>query len=123
MWQAERRGRKMNRPFSGGLPWWHSQAMPSFTGSIDELKAGVDATGIVGAWEEKPNQCWRFRAKDGAGLNWSSTRGTLWFDGPENAKTQMILAVDAILGSGSAIKPDENRTIFVVHGHDGDARE
>jgi predicted nucleotide-binding protein len=78
---------------------------------------------MVGVWEEKPNQCWRFKAKDGAGLNWSSTRGTLWFDGPEPARNQMTAAVNAILGSGAAIKVDENRTIFVVHGHDSEARE
>jgi len=112
----------MNRPFSGCLPWWHSQAMPKFSGTIEELKAGVDASGIVGGWEEKPNQCWRYKAKDGAGLNWSATKGTLWFDGPETAKNQMIAAIDAILGSG-AIKTDENRTIFVVHGHDTESRE
>src|SRR5438046_2582105 len=97
--------------------------MPTFTGSIDDLKAGVAATGIVGSWEEKPNLCWRYKAKDGAGLNWSSSRGTLWFDGPEMAKNQMIAAIEAILGSNAVIKADENRTIFVVHGHDADSRE
>lgn len=112
----------MNNRVSALLPWWHSQAMPIFTGNIDDLKAGMDATGIPGAWEEKPNQCWRFRAKDGAGLNWSSTKGTIWFDGPEAAKNQMIAAADAIFGS-SAARADANRTIFVVHGHDSEARE
>jgi predicted nucleotide-binding protein len=97
--------------------------MSAFTGTIDDLKAGVAATGIEGVWEEKPNQCWRYKAKGGAGLNWSATKGTLWFDGPDVPKNQMIAAVDAILGSGTAIKADENRTIFVVHGHDSDARE
>jgi predicted nucleotide-binding protein len=114
----------MNAPFVAGcLPWWHSEAMPTFAGTIDQLKAGVEATGIDGTWEEKPNQCWRFTARDRAGLNWSATKGTLWFDGPEVPKNQMIAAVDAILGSGAIPKLDENRTIFVVHGHDGDARE
>lgn len=97
--------------------------MPSFTGTIDDLKAGVEATGIEGAWEEKPNQCWKFTAKDRAGMNWSSTKGTLWFDGPDAAKNTLIGAVDAVLGSGAPIKAEDNRTIFVVHGHDGESRE
>jgi hypothetical protein len=97
--------------------------MSTFTGSIEQLKAAVEATAIDGAWEEKPNHIWRFRAKDGAGLNWSSTKGTLWFDGPEAAKNQMVAVVDVVLGSGAALKVDESRTIFVVHGHDSDARE
>jgi predicted nucleotide-binding protein len=96
--------------------------MANFTGTIDDLKAGVEATAIEGIWEEKPNQCWKFTAKDRAGMNWSSTKGTLWFDGPLEAKNQLIAAIEAILGMGTA-KAEENRTIFVVHGHDGEARE
>jgi predicted nucleotide-binding protein len=96
--------------------------MPKFVGSIDDLKAGVAATGIEGTWEEKANQCWKFTAQDRAGMNWSSTKGTIWFDGPAEAKTQLTAAVDAVLGSG-VTKADGNKTIFVVHGHDGAARE
>ena len=28
-------------PFTGALPWWHSRAMPSFTGSIDAGSAAA----------------------------------------------------------------------------------
>lgn len=91
-------------------------------GSIDDLKAGVAATGIDGVWEEKANQCWKFTAKDRGGMNWSSTKGTLWFDGPAAHKSALIAAVEAALGAGVA-RVDDNRTIFVVHGHDGEARE
>lgn len=97
--------------------------MPTFSGTIDDLKAAIEAAGLTGAWEPKPNQCWRFRARDGAGLNWSGTKGTVWFDGPEGPRSQMMAAVDSILGSGTTLKGDENRTIFVVHGHDSEARE
>jgi predicted nucleotide-binding protein len=96
--------------------------MANFIGSIDDLKAGVAATGIEGTWEEKANQCWKFTAKDRGGMNWSSTKGTLWFDGPAAPKANLMAAVEAVLGTGVA-KAEENRTIFVVLGHDGEARE
>lgn len=96
--------------------------MPTFTGTIDDLKSGVEAAGMEGAWEEQPNKCWRFAAKDRAGLNWSSTKGTVWYDGPDVPKKNLEAAVDAVMTAGVA-KAQENRTIFVVHGHDNEARE
>ena len=96
--------------------------MATFHGSIDDLKALVDATELPGSWEQKPNQCWKFTGKDRAGLNWSETKGTLWFDGPSEAKNKLSAAVEALAGTATP-KTDENRTIFVVHGHDSDTRE
>jgi predicted nucleotide-binding protein len=96
--------------------------MPEFHGTIDDLKAGVEATGIEGAWSERPNFCWKFTAKDRGGLNWASTTGKIWFDGPDGPMKQLAEAVEAVLGSGTP-KADDNRTIFVVHGHDPIARE
>lgn len=113
---------KIRADVAGSLPWWHSQVMSGFTGSIEDLKAGVAVTGIDGSWEEKPNKCWKFTSKDRAGMNWSQTRGTLWFDGPDQPKKDLMVAVDAIIGAGVA-KAEEGRTIFVVHGHDTEVRE
>ncbi|MBZ9755069.1 nucleotide-binding protein [Mesorhizobium sp. ESP6-5] len=96
--------------------------MPTFNGSIAELVAAVESAGAEGNWEEKPNQCWKFTGRDRAGLNWSSTKGTMWFDGPNDPKTALMGTIEAVLGSG-VVKPDTNRTIFVVHGHDPEARE
>jgi hypothetical protein len=96
--------------------------MPEFHGTIDDLKAGVEATDIDGTWSERPNYCWKFTSKDRAGLNWASRTGKIWFDGPDAPKKQLADAVEAVLGVG-APKADDNRTIFVVHGHDPVARE
>ena len=52
-----------------------------FHRSLSELQDLVLLTGDYGEWQEKPNGIWRYRSADGGGLNWSSTRGTLWFDG------------------------------------------
>jgi predicted nucleotide-binding protein len=96
--------------------------MAEFHGSIDDLKSGVVATGIEGTWTEMPHSCWRFTAKTRAGLNWSATKGTLWFDGPEEAKQAMLAAVEAVFETGKA-KADGERVIFVVYGHCPTARE
>ncbi len=60
-----------------------------FGGALTELQDLVLLTGIYGEWEEKPNGVWRFVTDERAGLNWSSTKGTLWFDGPVLARNQL----------------------------------
>jgi len=55
-------------------------------GSYQELKDRLLLVGLGGEWREQPNKVWRFVCADGAGLNWSETKGTLWFDGPPLAK-------------------------------------
>lgn len=99
--------------------------MPTFHETIDELKKVVEAAGIVGDWQEKPNNCWRFVGKDRAGLNWSSGRGTIWFDGPPESMAKLEAKIAAALNGGTPPKPVINgdKTIFVVHGHDTTARE
>jgi predicted nucleotide-binding protein len=96
--------------------------MPKFHGTVDDLKAGVEAAGIEGSWSERPNYCWKFTSNERAGLNWASTTGKIWFDGPDAPKRQLSDAVESVLSIG-APKADDNRTIFVVHGHDPVARE
>lgn len=99
--------------------------MPNFHGSIDQLKDMLLVAAIEGDWHEKPNSCWRFVAPDRAGVNWAQTKGTIWFDGPEPARTQLAAAVEeAVSGTGPVRAPAKNQqTIFVVHGHDTASRE
>lgn len=98
--------------------------MSKYLEGLDELKGVVSATGIAGQWQEKPNACWRYVAKDGAGLNWSSTKGTLWFDGPADAKAALEAAFHAVSGAAPVPAKVENHGhIFVVHGHDATSRE
>jgi predicted nucleotide-binding protein len=98
--------------------------MPKFHGSLDQLKQIIANAGYEGEWQEKPNSCWRFASRDKAGLNWSSSKGTLWFDGPEAVKTRLHSAIVSEIGD-DAPGPAKNSldTIFVVHGHDDAARE
>lgn len=98
--------------------------MPIFNGSLDELKARVGALAIDGVWEQQPNSVWKFRARDRAGLLWSETKGTIWYDGPGPAKEALESQVNAALTDGTAptVAVSEGR-IFVVHGRDHDSRD
>jgi hypothetical protein len=52
---------------------------------------------VRGRWQPLPHGVWGFRCRDGAGMNWSSTRGTLWFDGsdPELLGRIVLAAIQA----------------------------
>jgi predicted nucleotide-binding protein len=99
--------------------------MAKFHDSIDALQSLVEASGLQGNWAEKPNNCWRFVAKNGGGLNWSATKGTLWFDGPAAAKAEIEAKFESMLQGEipPPAKVEESGRIFVVHGHDVAARE
>jgi predicted nucleotide-binding protein len=100
--------------------------MPTFHGTIDELKDIVTLSGRDGEWQDKPNNCWRFSARDKSGMNWSAGRGTIWFDGPEKQKAQLEAEIEAAMNLGSSAGPAKSTVpqhIFVVHGHDVVARE
>lgn len=97
-----------------------------FHGEYDELQARIEAVGVTGEWEEKPNSCYRLKLKNGAGVNWSANKGTLWFDGKDPYKAQLEQQVEtAISGSADAVLPPQegDSTVFVVHGHDTAARQ
>lgn len=59
-----------------------------------------------------------------AGLLWSETKGTLWFDGPQHLKTALATEVEqALSGSVTVHEATAAGTIFVVHGRDHDSRD
>lgn len=100
--------------------------MKTFHGTYEELRELVAQTGADGEWESKPHNCWRFKCRDRSGLNWSETKGTIWYDGPDAAKAQLSAMVEAALGGKAAspapaVVPPQH--IFVVHGHDSISRE
>src|SRR5690606_39863872 len=57
------------------------------------------------------------------GINWSETKGTIWFDGPSTPKASLESRVKGILANGETSIPDKESRIFVVHGRDHDARD
>lgn len=97
-------------------------------GTFEELKAGVEKAGLIGEWRDLPNGVHKFTCKDRAGISWSETKGTLWYDGPVDVRDKAAAALEAALtgeptDTDKAILPAREKTIFVVHGHDPVARE
>lgn len=99
--------------------------MKQFHGPVDELKTLVEACGLAGEWSEKPeNGLHCYRAKTGEILNWWPGKGTINFQGKNADQFRDKLAAAA----GAPVQPKPAAAspaakIFVVHGHDRDARD
>jgi len=102
----------------------HMSERLQFHGSIDDLKDTLLPLDLDGDWEAQPNSVWKLKCKDRAGLLWSGTRGTIWFDGPPAPKAALAGRVSDLLAGGTAaLVMNKDRVIFVVHGRDHDARD
>src|ERR1700685_2005951 len=103
----------------------HSSPVSSkFYGSLSELKDKLAPLALTGEWRDLPNGIHKFQCKDNAGLSWSETKGTVWFDGPGPAKTALTTKVEAILTDGvPALTAEVGSQIFVVHGRDTESRD
>jgi predicted nucleotide-binding protein len=103
----------------------HSRCMTlKFHGSLDDLKDKLLPLDLDGDWEAQPNQVWKFKCRDRAGVLWSETKGTVWFDGPPGPKSGLSSRVEAALGEEGVVAQVPNEgTIFVVHGRDHEARD
>ena len=93
-----------------------------FHGDPETLHAAVTERGLGGEWTEAGNKrC--FRAKTGEVLNWWPSTGTLQLQGTNAATFEAALS--AALQSPLPVAKSSSPTakIFVVHGHDRDARD
>lgn len=112
-----------------------------FKGTLEELQAIVSTAGKNGSWDEPAPGQHRFRG-DGEGIiNWWPTKGTLLFQGkpPERDELEAIFCAPAAATPRVSPIPTpvppapipsaprqlelKPKTIFVVHGHDVNARE
>lgn len=95
-----------------------------FLGTHQELKDKLARLCLDGEWENQPNGVMKFKCRDRAGLLWSQTKGTVWFDGPSPQKGNLEARISTILFDGAvADHIDPDSTIFVVHGRDHDSRD
>ncbi len=97
-------------------------------GQIQWQHRGLEATdritGCNGEWEQQPNGVWKFKCSDRAGMLWSETKGTIWYDGPGPAKAMLQAKLEPVFAdSGAAVHMLAESTIFVVHGRDHDSRD
>lgn len=101
-----------------------------FDGTLDELKEVVTQSGVVGNWEDEGMGKHTFRSAEGGVLNWWPSNGTLNFQGKQKAKGELAGIFNASPKGGTAsAQPDiralggVHRQIFIVHGHDVEARD
>jgi predicted nucleotide-binding protein len=110
---------------AGLLAFRHIAEMgEKFHGSHTDLAERLVALGLEGDWEAQPNSVMKFKCRDRAGLLWSQTKGTIWFDGPSPQKDNLSAKVSAALSDGAPTHHiDSDSQIFVVHGRDHDSRD
>ena len=97
-----------------------------FHKTLSELMIAVGDCALEGTWSEySQNGMNTFRAKTGEVLNWWPSKGTLQFQGKNLESFKEALAV--ALGNPTKLavaKPSVlEKKIFVVHGHDREARD
>jgi predicted nucleotide-binding protein len=112
--------------------------MTKFLGKIVDLQKLIAGLGFEGEWKELPNQVWQFTTPEGAVLNWWEKTKTVVFQGPKSAKGVLEhRAAKAISewhktansptpAPAAEAESDDarrNKRVFVVHGHDQNARE
>lgn len=99
--------------------------MSKFHGSLDELKAAVESCGVYGTWEANEKaKAHQFRGRTGESLNWWPEKGTIQFQGQNQDAFKAALTA-SLAGSApaTAVSTAASAKIFVVHGHDRDARD
>jgi predicted nucleotide-binding protein len=96
-----------------------------FHGDLNELRQAVEDCGLHGTWSdnEKSNSH-TFRGKNGEILNWWPSRGTLQFQG-KNQDAFRASLMERLDGAAPAtpVSVASSKKIFVVHGHDREARD
>src|SRR5258707_7815666 len=101
-----------------------------FDGTIEELQVLVKSAGLKGKWEDDGQGKCIFRSNDGGVLNWWPSKGTIQLQGIGNAKSKLEKAIvegTATTAGQTAqpapLVPHSPKHIFIVHGHDSDARD
>lgn len=99
--------------------------MEHFHGTLDELKAVVAGCNFSGDWSETPQTgLHSFRAKTGEILNWWPSRGTIQFQRKNQTGFRDLLSPSLATGPApTQVTAPESAKIFVVHGHDREARD
>ena len=97
---------------------------PKFEGSFDGLKDLIRRAGVIGEWADEEDKR-IFRSKQGGVLSWWPN-GTVLVQGKREAKEAIEQAI-GLVAAMPAQKPFEQsaplRQIFIVHGHDAEARD
>jgi predicted nucleotide-binding protein len=112
-------------PIAGFTCFRHNLMMAlKFHGTLRELQDKLLPLNLDGDWEPQPNGVHKLKCRDRAGLLWSETKGTVWFDGPSPMKDSLSDRVETAFAEFTPAPVAENGgSIFVVHGRDHDSRD
>jgi predicted nucleotide-binding protein len=100
--------------------------MEKWFGTIEELKALVEKTGVKGEWEGTNNGHHCFRGQRKQVLNWYPSTNKVLIQGQERDQFHALLeaaSTDATQSNPKRTGGSGDVKIFVVHGHDDRARE
>lgn len=110
--------------------------MPNnFTGTIEELKAIVAATGLKGDWQDESDKhTYKVQGKKRGVIIWWPSTTTLQFQGSEEVRAHNTQAFEAglqqhgtadtgTITSNGNLPNRNSQQIFIVHGHDTEARD
>ena len=92
-----------------------------FHGSHDELKALFEQAGVTGNWAEDGKGKHEVRSREGGVMSWWPKTGTVMCQGTERGRTALEQAFSQ--GTGAMPSKSQVRQIFVVHGHDMQAKD
>jgi predicted nucleotide-binding protein len=100
--------------------------MDRFSGSLEDLQGLLSE--IAGDWSSGGNDKHTFRTKEGGILNWWESKGTVQLQGSDAGRLKIrgALEVGSVYDSGTnaGTTPHvQKRRIFIVHGHDTEARD
>jgi predicted nucleotide-binding protein len=92
-----------------------------FHGTHDELAGLLQQAGITGKWSDGGGGKHEFRSREGGVLSWWPRTGSVVCQGSEAGK----MALQQALTQGKQTLPikTQGRQIFVVHGHDMQAKD
>lgn len=99
--------------------------MTTFHGSFEEIQTVVSSCGLSGEWGLDPDSNrYSYRSRTGQILNWWPSKGTVQFQGKKpDAFRVAFEAVAEGTTTKSAVTTASEAKIFVVHGHDREARD
>lgn len=65
--------------------------------SLAELEKRFATRGFSGEWTRPNATVHRLRLENGVGIHWCESTGTIWLDGPHQARRQVAEAIEALL--------------------------
>lgn len=110
--------------------------MNKHKGSIDDLRSMIGSAGFTVASCDEKGSARQIRTEEGAIVNWYPSTGTVQYQGDKEESSRLKNALSDLTGApaakfvdvdsaGAAVATPEprNKKVFVVHGHDVQARE